>query len=101
MSFTSPEMMALLRCPESGSGLTMLQPDQIERLNLLQNDQQLFDRSGQTISEKLEAAAINQEQSWIYPVRDGIISLIKDKAIAGKVLDTKIADPSPHDGSNQ
>ena len=73
----------------------MLQPDQIERLNLLQNDQQLFDRSGQTISEKLEAAAINQEQSWIYPVRDGIISLIKDKAIAGKVLDTKIADPSP------
>ena len=90
MSLTSPEMIDLLRCPESGSQLTLLQPEQIEQLNQMARDKNLFDRAGQTISTEFESGAINQEQSWIYPVRDGIISLIKDKAIAGKHL---IAQP--------
>jgi len=97
MSFTDPKMLDLLRCPESGSKLELLPPGQIEQLNRLLDEQQLFDRSGQTISEKLEFAAINQEQSWIYPVRNGIISLIKDKAIAGKAIAT--TTPT-NDGTN-
>ena len=76
MSLTSPEMIDLLRCPESGSQLTLLQPEQIEQLNQMARDKNLFDRAGQTISTEFESGAINQEQSWIYPVRDGIISSV-------------------------
>ena len=83
MSFTSPEMLELLRCPESGSKLTLLKPEQIVQLNQVVKDKKLCDRSGQVVSAELESAAINEDLSWIYPVRGGIISLIKDKAIAG------------------
>ena len=96
MSFTSPEMLELLRCPESGSRLTLLQPEQIVRLNQIVQEKKLCDRSGQMVSAELESAAINQDQSWIYPVRDGIISLIKDKAIAGSSL---TGTTQPEDGT--
>jgi len=86
MPFASPEMIQLLRCPENGSTLTLLEDSQLKRLNELIESRQLFDRTGQTVSEQLESAVVNQERTWIYAVRDGIVSLIDDKGIAGKVL---------------
>lgn len=78
--------LSLLRCPETGSSLKPLEKSQLSWLNQSIRDQKLVNRIGQSVEMELEDALVNEERSWIYSVRSGIVSLIQDGAISFESL---------------
>lgn len=83
---TSPEMLQLLRCPETGSELKFLSTDDVEVMNEKVRARELHNRIGKVIEEPIDSAISNEDGSWVYVIREGIVSLIVDQAISGKQL---------------
>ena len=82
----APNMIELLRCPETGSSLQPLEQPQVDQLNETIRQKKLVNRMGKTVQNELDGALINESQTWIYMVRSGIVSLICDESIASGSL---------------
>lgn len=83
----NPEMIELLRCPESGSRLQALESENVELLNESIRGGKLVNRIGTSVQQELEGALVNESRSWIYAIRSGIVSLISDEAISYNAIE--------------
>lgn len=84
----SPDTLKFLRCPDSGDPLEFLEQAGVDRLNQAIGDKKLTNRIGKTVEAKLDAALINASRSWVYSIREGIVSMILDEAISANSLET-------------
>jgi uncharacterized protein YbaR (Trm112 family) len=75
-------LLALLRCPQTGSALSHAPPEQLQRINQAILRGEVANRLGQRIEQPLEEGLINQDHSLLYPVYDGIAQMLADEAIA-------------------
>lgn len=75
------DVFQLIRCPITKSELSTATAEQLDGLNRNIAAGKVFDRLGRAITESLENALINADQSYAMPVRGGIITLIADEAL--------------------
>jgi uncharacterized protein YbaR (Trm112 family) len=75
------EILKLLRCPETGQALVEASPEQLSGIEALRSSGALHDRSGRTVSGKIDAGLVRDDGKWLFPVRDGIPVLLVDEAL--------------------
>jgi uncharacterized protein YbaR (Trm112 family) len=76
-----PELIHMIRCPITKSSLAPASPSLIEDMNRRIADGTLVNRMGQAVTDKLDGGFVNSDESWLLPVRGGIVVLIADQAI--------------------
>jgi uncharacterized protein YbaR (Trm112 family) len=77
----SPDLLALLCCPETHQQLELADPAQIEQLNREIASGQVRNRAGRTVREPLESALVRKDRKLLYPIRQGIPVMLIDEAI--------------------
>jgi len=75
------ELLNLLVCPESQTRLRLADPSLVERLNRAIAAGEVRNRVGRPVDEPLEGGLVREDGTLLYPIRDGIPSLLADEAI--------------------
>ena len=76
------DILQFVRCPISHSTLSLASDALIERLNERIESGTLVTRIDRVVDEPLELGLVDAEQSVLYPVKNGIPTLIPDEAIS-------------------
>ncbi len=73
--------LELARCPVSHSRLRLAEADLVHRINEAVEAGGITNRIQRPVSEPLDEALVNEDQSLLFPVRNDIPTLIADEAI--------------------
>ena len=76
-----PKLLSMLRCPIEGSELQLADPALLQRVQTAIQQGTARDRLEQKVSEGVEAGLVNRSETWFFPVRHGIPTLVADEAI--------------------
>ena len=77
-----PELLAILRCPESLQPLRLADDSQIQRLLQQARQAGLQNLAGTNVAAEFEAVLIREDGKRAYLVRDGIPVMLIDEAVA-------------------
>jgi uncharacterized protein len=78
------KFLAMLRCPEDHSQLSLAGTELLARLNEAVNAGCLETRGGQKIEKPLDGALVRADGRLIYPIVDQIPILLIDEAISSE-----------------
>lgn len=76
-----PELLKLLVCPEDRTRLEVAGAELIDRVNRAVAAKGLRNRAGQEVTEPLQDALIREDGKLLYPIVDGVPTLLIDEAI--------------------
>ncbi len=76
-----PKILTLLRCPLDKKSLEIASEDLLAKLNAAIARSEVYDRSGQKVSKKLDEGLVTADRGRIYPIQAGIPILVADQAI--------------------
>lgn len=76
-----PKLLALVRCPVTHSKLEYADDTLIKQLNEKMAQKELFNRVGQAIENPLSEGLVNEDQTLLLPIRNGIAIMVPDQAI--------------------
>ena len=79
-------LLAILRCPVSHKGLSVLKKDELERINAAIHAGGVVNHDGAKLAELLGEALITDDGKRIYPVADGIPVLLEGESISMEQL---------------
>ena len=79
-------LLAILRCPVSHKGLSVVGKDSLARINAAIAAGELQNQEGTTLERALGEALITDDGKRIYPVDDGIPVLLEDESISMEQL---------------
>ncbi len=74
-------LIELLRFIDGHGNLRIAEKPEIDWINEAIRTGRLRDRAEQLVRQPIEGGLINEEQNWVFPVRDGIPTMIADEAI--------------------
>ena len=77
----TPELLQILRCPETRQTLVVAEPPEIERLNTQLAAGQLRNAAGKPVTVKLDGGLVRADGRLLYPVRNNVPVLLVDEAI--------------------
>ena len=77
-----PELLEILRCPETHQRLSLASSDLLAQLNAKARAGQLKDRLGKSVSEPLEAALVREDGRVAYPIRNNLPILLITEALS-------------------
>jgi uncharacterized protein len=77
----SPKLLQILRCPETHQALELADPELLAQLNSRIQSGQLTNRSGQPVTQTIDAGLIRADRHCLFPIRDDIPVLLTDEAI--------------------
>jgi uncharacterized protein YbaR (Trm112 family) len=77
-----PELLAILRCPESLQPLRLAENSDVQRLLSQASQGGLRTLSGSKVEADFEALLIREDGTRAYLVRDGIPVMLIDEAVA-------------------
>ena len=77
-----PELLAILRCPESLQPLRLAEDSEIQRLLSQARQGTLRNLAGAKVEADFEALLIREDGKRAYLVRDGIPLMLIDEAVA-------------------
>jgi uncharacterized protein YbaR (Trm112 family) len=77
----SPELLNLLRCPETKQPLRIALAECIAQLEAKRQAGELRNRADELVRAPIEAALIREDGLVVYPFEDGIPNLLPGKAI--------------------
>lgn len=77
----SRDFLAILCCPETKQELVVAEASLIEKLNQKISKQDLRNRAGKVIEQKLEAGLVRADKKFLYPIRSDIPVMLLDEAI--------------------
>jgi uncharacterized protein YbaR (Trm112 family) len=75
-------LLPLIRCPITKQGLQLAPRSTMDSLRELAAQGLLRSKNGISVSEIPSQGLLNVDQSWLYPIRRGIPSLIPGDAIS-------------------
>ena len=78
----NPELLSILRCPETRQTLAVADAAVVERLNALATAGQLRNAAGQAVTAKLDGGLVRADGKALYPVRQNVPVLLVDEALA-------------------
>jgi uncharacterized protein YbaR (Trm112 family) len=73
--------IGLIRCPNTGTKLTLASPDQLQSLQRHQEQGTLTTKLGRTFFCQLTQGLVSEGGEWFYPLEDGVVCLLPDDAI--------------------
>ncbi len=77
--------IGIFKCPLTGLDLRILTETEIEELNVDAAAKKLWQADGVLIDQTIELGLISSDQSYIYPIINGIVILLKDLALTRSV----------------
>mgnify|MGYP001582584086 CR=1 FL=1 len=77
----TPELLQILRCPQTRQTLAVAETAMVSRLNELVTAGQLRNAAGQPITVKLDGGLVRADGKALYPVRRNVPVLLVDEAI--------------------
>jgi len=77
-----PELLKLLRCPETHQALTVADAATCEKLNAQIASGTLRNRGGKIIQDKLVGGLVRADGKFLYPIRLNLPIMLVDEAIA-------------------
>ena len=77
----SNELLSILKCPVTGSPLQLAEDQLVSKVNSAIDEERARDRLEQKVHEQVEGGLTTDEQTWMYPIRDGIPTLVLEEAI--------------------
>lgn len=78
----NPELLSILRCPETRQPLVVAEPAVVVRLNEQVAAGSLRNTAGQLVTAKLDGGLVRADGKVLYPVRNNVPVLLVDEAIA-------------------
>ncbi len=76
-----PDLLEILRCPESLQPLTLLEFAHLASLNEKISAGHLQNRAGKTVTEPLQAALLRKDSRYLYPIKNDIPVMLIDESI--------------------
>lgn len=76
-----PQLLELLRCPETRQTLSLAEVELVERLNQLIAAGTLTNQAGETVDEPIDGALVREDGAVAYVIRDTIADMLIDHAI--------------------
>lgn len=77
----SPELLALLACPETHGPLSLADAEQLVRLRAAVDTGAAKRRDGQPVTSDFEGALLGQDRRVAYLIRAGIPNLLLDERL--------------------
>jgi uncharacterized protein YbaR (Trm112 family) len=77
----TPELLQMLRCPETQQALALAETALVERLNAEVITGELRNRAGQPVTVKLDAGLMRADGKVLYPIRRNVPVLLVNEAI--------------------
>ena len=77
-----PELLAILRCPESLQPVRLAEDSLLQRLRDLARQGSLQNLQGEKVASDFEALLVRQDGKRAYLVRDGIPVMLLNEAMA-------------------
>jgi uncharacterized protein YbaR (Trm112 family) len=88
----SPELLAILVCPETRTPLTLADAGLIAELNRAIAANRVRNRGGDALEKRLDGGLVREDRSQLYPIIDGIPILLIDEAIPLNQLSSSAAE---------
>ena len=77
----SPELIEILACPETKQPVQLADKALVEKLNGLIEQNQLANRAGKPVKEKMEAGLVREDGKFLYPIIEDIPVMLIDEGI--------------------
>jgi uncharacterized protein YbaR (Trm112 family) len=77
----TPELLQMLRCPETQQALALAETALVERLNAQVITGELRNRAGQPVTVKLDVGLMRADGKVLYPIRRNVPVLLVNEAI--------------------
>lgn len=77
----NPELLSLLRCPQTRQALSMASAEQLARVEARRTAGDLRDHAGRVVGAPISAGLVRADGAWLYPIRNGIPVLLLDEAL--------------------
>jgi uncharacterized protein YbaR (Trm112 family) len=81
-----PELLNILRCPETRQKLVLAEPALIAQVNEAIAAARLRNRGGNPVAEKIDGGLAREDGKFLYPVRADLPIMLIDEAIALPVV---------------
>ena len=79
-------LLAILRCPVTHKGLSVLKKDRLQQVNTAIGEGNVVNHEGTRVAEPLAEALITDDGKRVYPVTDGIPVLLEGESISMEQL---------------
>jgi uncharacterized protein len=76
-----PELLAILRCPETHQKLAVAEENLVTQINVEIADGRVRNRGGQTVSEKIDSGLVREDRKFLYPIRANLPIMLIDEAL--------------------
>ena len=77
----SPDLLQILRCPETHQKLAPAPADLVAKINAGIAGKTMHNRAGQLVTESIETGLVREDGKLLYPVRNNIPVMLIDEAI--------------------
>jgi uncharacterized protein YbaR (Trm112 family) len=81
MPLVDPELLEILRCPETRRPVALAEESLIARLNERREAGRLLNRAGKPVEGKLDGGLIRDDGRVLYPIIDQLPVMLIDEAI--------------------
>lgn len=78
----SPDLLEILCCPDDRTPLKLAEAAQVEAVNAAIAKGSLKAKSGEPVSERIDAGLVRADGKILYPVRDDIPVLLVEEGIS-------------------
>ena len=77
----SPDLLAILCCPETKEELSLLPRNLVDRLNQRISRGEIKNKGGQSITEPVDGGLLRRDQQIVYAIRDQIPVMLIEEGI--------------------